>query len=597
MGKNLKLIKSWIAIVASLFIVALFCLPVQADVQDFAREQTPYKVDQYHIRAEIDTDGIALVQEFISFQVHEDIRDYSFEITKPAEGRVDSLQIVVSDPADEAGYNIEALPADNGDDTIRPMTYHITEEDDTLGIKLHVFSTAESTRNVTLTYEIGPLVERHHDSARLMHRFFTTSIRGPINQPTLQIKLPEPVLQAQLWVLPVSQVNIENEHTADTLSFSAAGLSSRDYIQPIVLLPASVFPYAPEATEVRTWEQLTHDARTLQDDLREDAKTRQLIYWLVIVLLVLALPIGLAIFMLFDYENAHQESNHKGFTYELPNVPPAMLACFLRQRRPGRLVLATLFDLVQRGELDRDGYLFTRKPSAYEPYIGYKAYEIFLLTWLFDHVADHAEQISVSEIRRYARESGNASDFRIYFNQFIDLLNEAVSELDLYDQKKTNRGRFLLVVAATAYTALAIMILLMMQISVAILLFIPAFFFLVYSFYLRHLNHQGMQLYRYGKALKRTLKNLANIPRQADPAFYIAGLPFAISFGMPDYLINHLSAQFKNGSATASLEHELAIYQLKADQPYEAQLEKLKADIDVMTSLINSSILLSGGIH
>src|SRR5690554_4948082 len=106
MGKNLKIIKSWIAIVAALFIVALFGLPAQEDIQDFAREQTSYKVDQYHIQAEIDTDGIALVQEFISFQVHEDIRDYSFEITKPAEGRVDSLQIVVSDPADEAGYNI-----------------------------------------------------------------------------------------------------------------------------------------------------------------------------------------------------------------------------------------------------------------------------------------------------------------------------------------------------------------------------------------------------------------------------------------------------------------------------------------------------------
>ncbi len=598
MGRPPRLMKLVVIILVCFFLSAIGSgVFVESASIDFPAEQLPYFISQYEVNVELRRDGSAVVEELIGYQVTEDLRDFSYLLRYPEAGHISLDKIIVSEltDGDETGFQIEALPGDENDGVIRPMTYYQQEKDDYLEINLHVFSQSNTERLIKLSYHVSDLILLHEEAGALDYQFFNSGVRGVITDPVLNMRLPQQVPMSQLWSVAVSQSDFNRETDQETISWRADKLRDREQLRLIVLMPPDLFPDAQKADLSLTWSELADQARELAEEEREGIRWRQRLFFLINVLVILALPIGLAIFRFFDHEASAEYQ--KKYSQNIPMfIPPALLAVFLRRRKPGHLMLATLFDLVRRGELDRDGYIFIRKDSAYEPYLGYKAYEIFLVTWLFDHVAEGRQRLSVSDIRKYARDSSHAADFRIYFQQFIVLVKESLDEYPLYDRKKTQQGKFLLLILAAAYAGLAIVLLIFLQSVTALLLVVPALVFLTYSFFLRHLNHDGSELYARGQAVKRGIRSAKKADIEFDPAYYALALPLAIALGYSERFVSHLSSRMERNQIDSSIQHEMAVYNVElGSQQWRNQLERLKDELQVMQSLISSSILLAGG--
>ncbi len=599
MGRQPRLLKL-IVIISVCCFLSVFGPVVYAgaSVIDFSADQLPYSIQNYKINVVLESDGSAMFEEIIEYQITEDLRDFSYQLDYPEKGHISLDKIIVTELTEgiETGFQIEALPGADNDSVVRPMTYHLQEEEEHLAIKLHVFSKADTERRVRLSYRVSDLLLLHEEACVLDYRFFNSGVRGDIADPMLSVQFPQQIPSSQIWSLATSQSDFFQETDQDTIRWQTKELRDREQLWLIVLTQPGLFPDALKVEETLTWSELTTRARELAEEEKEVTRWRQRAYDMIFVLLLLAVPLGFIIYWLFDHEATPEYQ--KKYSQDVPMfMPPALLSVFLRRRKPGLLILATLFDLVRRGELERDGYIFIRNDTAFEPYLGYKSYEIFLITWLFDHVAEGRQRISISDIRKYARDSGKLSDFRIYFQQFISLVKESLDEYRLYDHKKTQQGRFLLIVLSGAYAGLAVLLLIFLQTVTALLLFVPALAFLIYSFILRHLNLDGSELYARGQAVRRAIKSADKAGIDFDAAYYALALPLSIALGHSERLISQLSERMKMNLMDASIEHELAIYNvaLKPHQ-WQHQLDRLKDELQVMQSLINSSILFAGGL-
>ena len=557
----------------------------------------PYTVKQYDIVVEMDKDGSALVQEKIEYLMHEDRRDYIYRYKHGQAGSIQLQSIIISDQAEgrNASFNIEALPVEPASQPVQPMTYEQLDDGRQLEIKLHVFSQTDTIRTVQLTYRMPSLIIQHQDAAMLNQMFFDTGIQGSIERPTLTLVLPDQMTAAQIWSLPVSQASFSSEQPLpDRLVFRSAQLNPRDRMTLIALFPPGLFPDAPRSAEMLTREQLTDQARDFAQDQKEQSELLELLFKMIFVLLGLAILIAALIYFVYDHEASSQYQQK--LSQDVPDyAPPATIALLLRHKRPSRLILATLFDMLRRGALKRDGYVFIRNQAVEEPYVGFRAYEIFLISWLFDHVAD-GDHFSISDLRRYARESSSGSDFKSYFQQFRVLLEESITDFDLIDQGKTLRGRAICRAISLGYFAAAVLLVIILAQPQAWFLLVPAAGFLLYSFRLRRLSREGCELYARAQSLKQAIKTPQRLDPLPNPGFYTDTLPLAIALGSSRSLLQSLPdvLQSKQPDDRSTV---LSDYSIGETGRWIERVENLQNDLEVMESLISASILFAGSFH
>jgi hypothetical protein len=561
-----------------------------------AESGVPYTVKQYEISVVTEKDGSALIQEKIEYLMHEDRRDYFYRYNYGDNNGIQLQGIIISDQTAgrAASYNIEALPVEPLSQPVQPMTYEQVDDGRRLEIRLHVFSQKDTVRTVQITYRLEALVILHQDAAVLNHTFFDTGILGRIERPTLSLDLPDNASVNQIWNMPVSLANFSVEQPVmSRLVFRGAQLDDHDQMTLIALFPQNLYPDAPLAAVALSREQLIQKADEYAQEQKEQSQLRELLFKLVFLLLGLSILIAILIYMVYDHEAPalYQLKTSQ----DIPDyAPPATIAMLLRHKRPARLILATLFDLLRRGALKRDGYVFIRNRAVEEPYVGFRAYEIFLISWLFEHVAE-GDHFSISELRKYARESGSGSDFKSYFQQFRVLLEESVSEFYLVDQVKTRRGRMICQILSLAYLAAAV-VLAVTSAQQAWFLLIPAAGYLVYSLRLRRLSRHGCELYAKARSLQRAMKKPQRLDPLPNPGFFTDTLPLAIALGSSHSLLRSIPEVLQTNRPD-DVSAILADYSIGETGRWTERIEHLQNDLEVMESLISASILLAGSFH
>lgn len=556
-----------------------------------------YSVKNYDIYLRLQPDGSALVTETIEYYIQENLRDFSYKLQYAPAGSIDLEKIGVADKpaAFDKIIFVEAQRAQDLSSPVRPLTYHLRDNGEVLQITLHVFSEADAVRTVSLSYYLSRMVTRHSDSAVLQHRFFSSGVEGDIENARITIRLPQSLALAETWNLPVSLADFTiSQPREDQIRFSTDFISAGDSVALTTLLPRDLFPEAAPAAEPLSRETLISDARSRDDLLQRRYETEKSLLNLIYVLLALSLIISLVVYGRFDREVKPADGTEAALEC-LCALPPAVLAVLMKKKKPGNLLLSTLFDLVRRGELERDGLVFFRK-SRNNDYIGCRAYEIFLLQWLFDHLADE-DAISITEIRRFARNSSTAAEFQIYYRQFCALIQEAYDEAGYIDKSRTSRGRMINTGISLGYLILGFVFTFTLQMSAGIVLFAPALWFFIYSLILRRRSTAGVQCYEAAKKLSRQMKQ----PEKTDPEYAASllsrCLPQAIALDRAVKLLQAIVPIFPDGLQEFD-NSRVDIYgiNIKGGR-WTASAAALAEDIKVMDSLLSASYLLASGIH
>ena len=560
-----------------------------------AAAEPAFTISQYDIQMILAPDGSADVTEMISLEIKQSQSNFSFAIDYAGSGniQIDSIGIAArtDNPAEAIFVDVprtETAPSQN-----TPMAYQLQDDGSTLAINLQVLTDDQSSRTVRIAYQLSQLVVCHQDAALIKKDFFSIGSPIAINRPGLTIQLPGSATALQTWSLPVSTADFkQSQPQPDQLHFQADQLAAGQTLSLFCLLPLNLFEKAPTADSPLSRSALTELARQAESEQNQQSDIFKVVSSLIFILLAFALLVGFLIFWFFDKESG--ASFRSRFSHEIPaGIPPALMAILMRKRNPGRLILATLMDLVRRGVLQLHGCVFSQPgPTALE-LEGLASYETFLLQWFFDRMAA-GKTLSTADIRRLARDPDTSGEFHIYFKTFSHLLNEDFANAGLIDKVRGMRGRKLCLLAAALYLAMTVASVLYLQNATGLLLLLPTVLLVIYSWLIRRLSVTGRELFARIQALRRSMLQVA-WEESPDPFFYQRALPLAIGLGVDSELLRQLLQLAKNCPDGA---FSLADYGFSAETSSASeQIMVLAADLKVMESMLSASLLIAAGTH
>lgn len=582
-----------------------------------------YRIDAYAIDIDLQADGIAVITEQIDFYLLKDQTRFRFAIPYDNASKINLDAVRVSagqkmnqptpDPepdllrlnttpaattllASQQTF-LEVVPATPGDRN-QPLTYEVADDGQSMRIVVNVTADAWSLRTIQLSYRLARTCLSFGDTVEFRRTLFNTPVRLVIGNPHLTIHLPEGATD-QAWCQPISRTGFSvRSSEGNQIEMQAPSLPAGQTLTAVCLLPAASVPKAaisPEPIDraaLLAAIQAEVNGQTRQQEMRN---VFMQLNWLLLFLSALLL---LLIYMHYGNGSIRLISRHKKTESRIMTDRPAVLATLLRNHRPGSLLLSTLIDLVRRQELSLDGHVFTDLHPVRPHFLGYAAYEIFLIQWLFGRVTQSAT-LSTAQIRKYALDRKTAMEFQAYYEQFINLLLEEVELQGLVDPQKSRLGRILSWILAGFFLTAAVLMFIFLRSAQGLTLFAPALVFAGYGFNLRHLTAAGFAHRQVARSLRKNLLSLASQQPdqpQPEPAMMAAALPVAIAMRITTRYLGQIE-QFnhQHASQVASFLQVYAL--LPAGEPTITDLSTFSRDLLAMESMLSASLYLAAGIH
>lgn len=559
-----------------------------------AARETAYSIVQQDITTELMADGQARVTEMIRCQVHADLDDLVFLLPYEPEQTIEIIEISVADTITglEKALFVAAVPAEAGSNQVKSMTWDRSDTGRQTEIRLHLFLKASTVLTVNLVYRIQPIVYRHADVAFLQRRFFQQPAGCDIQAISLRLSFPEPVQTESLWYLPSSMTSFAAEMDRDNrLIFTAEQLAAGHYLDLTLLAPLSLFGKAPPAAQPLPAETLKDQAVARDMALYRQSDWQARACSGVFILIGLAAVLFIAVYWIYDREGVMIDRQR--YLRDVPHAcPPVVLALLLRRKRPARLMMAILMNLVHQQLITLEGTVFTRTAEPGDPE-RLSASERFLLHWFFDELATNGS-LSIAQVRGYAKNDETNEAFRKQYQAFRHLLDHELSDNGLLDRKKTIKGRLIACIAALLYVLLAVSLTVFLQAGSGLLLLVPACGFLLYSGTLRRLTSRGRDRYSEGQAMARYLRKITRILPYPDAEKQRQLLPYTMALGLIQSYLKALPQIWNSRQIQA----QFAVFGIgRTTLPVKNQLDRLAADLRAMESMLAASLLLSERIH
>jgi|GEM_PF-5469255 len=578
-------------------LLAWLCLTFLTGCSNEPVVRQDYSVSRYDVHAVLADDGSAVVTETISLNMLATRRDLAFNIPYAASGSA-LLQQVALSSGEDSGSQEQFVVVQTLDMASNSMTVYYELQDDgtSLRVKLNVLSEAGSRPKVKLTYKLGRAVVVNANNAFFKREFFQSIPVQQVEQAIITVQMPAAVTDLEIWHLPVSLTDYKDSRPQDnSILFMGHPASGEQAMTLFLLMPETMFSRVTPAQPGQTWEALTSEARLAASILEESGTARRVAYQLIFILLALSVILVLIIYWFYDREGSAVFKHQ--YWYSLPaGCPPAVMAVLLKKDQPGRLLLATLLDLVRRGELTLQGNVFSLPVTDAREYNGFAAFEIFLVQWLFDTVA-HSSMISTAEIRRYARDTAASGEMHEYYTQFRRLIDEEIERLELLDHWRMRRGRLIAGLSSLLYLLLTVGSLLWLTSLSSLLLLLPTAFLAVYALRLRRFTPAGREMYAAGRALERTIRCADQQNIDVSSGFFSEMVPLSTVLAASDRLLKLLSAHGCK-SPDPFLDYPLENYGIRpSSRSWLEQVQSLGSNINNMTAMLSASLLMSAARH
>lgn len=525
-----------------------------------------YSVESYDVSVQLQPDGSAIMTEKLMFNFNEDLREMDLFVNRLRNARLGDLAIIISEknpdpdqlqlPAEESNILMQEMqPGDPEASAQSPMTWLQKEQEESIRLRLSLVISQGSSYQITVKYVLEEQIKRNEEIAYVHQQINILPDNIPLKNINVKYYLPYQPAGEDSWLRLVGDIDPKSSSVeVDHWITNWDKMNSQDFPETIMIMPAEYFQQIGVSANLPSRETLITEAQERLSKADNKMFWRESVEALIYFLLVLALIFILLIYFFFDREGIASFKSR----YYLPEsieLPPAVMSMVMRTGRPAGLIMSTLLDLVKRKELSLEGQLFTWLNANRNDYTGFKAYEIFLLQWLFEKASGGANTLSAVQLRDYAKVRSSSEEFRGYYDQFVELLSEEMIGYGLYDEAKSYYGRLIGQALAAAYVILSIVASVYLMSPVGMLLLLPAIVFFLYALSLRHLTSYGNEQYARGLAFRRYLSQFYELDRSetdiklpdCDDAVKL--LPYAVALNRTKLFMRQLITMAKENTA------------------------------------------------
>lgn len=528
--------------------------------------QPDYTVDNYDITVQLQPDGNAVMTEKLLVNFNENLRQLDLYVNRLRNSRLGNVSISISEkdpdldqlalPPEESTILYQELqPGDPESSAQSPLTWLQQDQENSVRLRLSLVLAQGSSYQITVQYGLEQLIRRNDEIAYVQQQINILPDDVPMKNINVRYYLPYQPAGEDSWLRMIGDNEPQNSIVeVDNWSTVWSKMTSQDFPETIMIMPAEKFPQIEASVNLPTREALIYEAQERVKRADRRMFWRESVEALVYFLLVLALVFILLIYFIFDREGI-ASFRARYYLPESIELPPALISMVMRTGRPAGLIMSTLLDLVKRRELSLEGQVFTWLHVDRNDYTGFRAFEIFLLQWLFDKASGGTNTLSAVQLRDYAKARSTAEEFRGYYDQFVELLSEEMIGYGLYDESKSFYGRLIGQALAAAYVVLSVLACVYLMSPIGLILLIPAVVFFLYALSLRHLTSYGNEQYARGLAFRRYLsqfyeldRNITDI-RLPDCEDAVKLLPYAVALNRTKLYMRQLLMMAKDNSA------------------------------------------------
>lgn len=551
--------------VVYVLLIILLAIPAISGCTD-GLGQPDYTVENYDITVQLQPDGNAVMTEKLLVNFNENLRQLDLYVNRLRNSRLGNVSISISEkdpdleqlvlPPEESTILYQELqPGDPESSAQSPLTWLQQDQENSVRLRLSLVLAQGSSYQITVKYGLEQLIRRNDEIAYVQQQINILPDDVPMKNINVRYYLPYQPAGDDSWLRMIGDNEPQSSIIeVDNWSTVWSKMTSQDFPETIMIMPAENFLQIEASANLPNREALINEAQERVTRADRRMFWRESVEALVYFLLVLALVFILLIYFIFDREGI-ASFRARYYLPESIELPPAVISMVMRTGRPAGLIMSTLLDLVKRRELSLEGQVFTWLHADRNDYTGFRAFEIFLLQWLFDKASGGTNTLSAVQLRDYAKARSTAEEFRGYYDQFVELLSEEMIGYGLYDESKSYYGRLIGQALAAAYVVLSVLACVYLVSPIGLVLLIPAVVFFLYALSLRHLTSYGNEQYARGLAFRRYLsqfyeldRNITDI-RLPDCEDAVKLLPYAVALNRTKLYMRQLLMMAKDNSA------------------------------------------------
>ncbi|MDO8685264.1 MAG: DUF2207 domain-containing protein [Clostridiales bacterium] len=550
-----------------------------------AESSREYYISSYNIMVNVNPDGSADFQEYITYNFTGKFNGVLRDIILTGSGGIKDVQVAVEGSSGTvpfvqenggiiggSGSSSESSDSSSsGSGTGARGTYTFVIENDTAKFKVYEPSQDEK-KTVVYKYRLINVVTKYNDIGEFNWKLVGSGWDVNLANVFAKVAIPSGAADGEVRIFTHGPLSSFNKITSSsTFEVTAPALFPGEFLETRVLFPAALIPDSTKTVNKNALDEIISDeakkaeeANVLRGQAREAEKQQAIVAQKVasagqtIILVMIIIWIFLMFFFHFKFNKEFPHRFEGKYWRELPgDYSPAEMSALLHYYNvQPRDIMATLMDLVRKrvlilkeerfqkqrffGGMKEEENFVIYLNSEQPPNITLKSHEHFLIDWFIMKIGN-GQFVILDDIKDMVRTRSAALQFKRDYDSWRKLVKNEAKTHHFFDDN-VNKGKAAAIIIGVLYMFGGFFGMAMFANFLGLLLLPMGFVMLLFGSLMKRWSREGIEQKVMWQAFKRFLTDFSNLEeaKMTSVILWEHYLVYAISLGVAKEVIRQL---------------------------------------------------------
>lgn len=617
----------------------------------YAEENREYYISGYNIAVNINTDGSADFQEYITYRFSGKFNGVLRDIILTGSDGIMNIEVAVINSSGTVPFvhdNSRGTGSSNGTSNSGGTgssggntggsssgsrgTYTFVLQDNTAKFKVYEPSQDES-KTFVYKYRLTNVVTKYKDIGEFNWKLVGSGWDVRLINVNARVSIPAGANVGDVRIFSHGPLTSFNKITSPSnFEVSAPALNPEEFLEARILFPVKLVPNSKKVVdnnaldEILAFEaKLANEANIAREKAVEAQRQQEMLFSKLVSfgrILTVILIVAWVFLMFFFHYRFNKEFPHsfqEKYYRELPgNYTPAEMSALLRYYNvQPRDIMATLMDLVRKrvlvlkeerfmkqkffgGMKEEENFVIYLNPE--QPYnVHLKPHEQFLVEWFVMKIGN-GQSVVLDDIKDMVKNRSAALQFKRDYELWRKLVKNEAKTLHFFDES-VNKGKVTAIIAGILYI-FAGFIGTFMLVNLLSLLLVPlGFVMLLFGALMKRWSREGIEQKFMWQAFKRFLTDFSNLEeaKMTSVVIWEHYLVYAISLGVAKEVIRQLPLviredDFSNNALTYMYIGAFGHNHFdRFDRMFDNTIRSVESAVSTATNVANSQRSSSSG--